>query len=267
MTRLTAEWLKGMEEGLIAYDRKLTALIGMDLSSLACRGAGIPHITKEDMKRHKAAVVRVTAGKGVIGSFAESVLAVLRHMGADAAIPECCDVAGMHEAVSGGTEILFMADDDRFVAINVKTGMVAENDYATACGYVAALSAMAGGLAGKEVLLLGYGRVGKRALKCLLAEGAKVSLFDRDRGKTATMQGNRVTLLEQLQLPLSGLILDATSEGGYLGEGDISAGTLISAPGVPLSLNKEAFQLHHSRLMHDPLQTGVAVMLALAVKD
>ncbi|MCL1982797.1 MAG: 3-methylornithyl-N6-L-lysine dehydrogenase PylD [Clostridiales bacterium] len=267
MTRLITDWISEPESDLAKYNANLIEATGMDYAMLAFRAAGIPEMPKDAIRRHKVAVVRVTAGKGVIGSFAESVSAVLSYMGAEVFIPSASDVAGMYEAVSAGAEILFMADDNRFVALNVRSGAIAENDYATACGYVAALSAMAGGLAGREVLLLGFGRLGKRALKCLLAEGAAVNLYDCDSKKTASLRDERVNLLTELPLPLSGPVFDATNTGGYLSAGDLADGVMIAAPGIPLSLDDGACSACRGALVHDPLQAGVAVMLALALKD
>ena len=41
--------------------------------------------------------------------------------------------------------------------------------------------------------------------------------------------------------------------------------TAIAAPGVPLGLSPEAQTRIESRLIHDPLQIGVATMMAFAV--
>lgn len=309
MTRLRDDWLRDLDKALVEYDQSICSLIGMDLTALAFRAAGLPKSSRQAAQNQKAAVIRVRTGEGVIGYFAESVAAVARHMGLDVFIPDACDVAGIYEALSRGAELLVMADDDRFIAFHTKTGAVGENDEATVSGYVTGLSALAGGLAGKEVLLLGYGRIGQKALVRLLAEGAAVSVYDCDEQKTialrqyieqinalgtdaATVQalpenpalakalsenpaetqglpGKRVKLLSDRPRPLRGLVFDATSQGGYLSMQDLAEDALIAAPGVPLSLDKEAevFCRARKQLMHDPLQTGTAVMLALALKD
>jgi len=270
MTRLITEWIESIEEDLRIYDAHLKEVTGMDLSSLAFYAAGMPTLSKDGMKSHKAAVIRVTAGKGVIGSLAESVAATVRHMGAEVFIPDGCDVSGIYEALTKEAKILFMADDDRFIAFNVKTGKVAENDSAVALGYVAALSAMSGGLSGKEVLQIGFGRLGRKTLERLLIEGAAVSVYDRDSGKTSSLRGlhdEKIKVLSHLPLPLSGLVMDVTNEGGYLKTKDLSDDVKIAAPGVPLSLDEEAYKIYHNKIIHDPLQTGVAVMLAMTLGD
>ena len=265
MTRLITDWIKEPENDLHRVDEKLKRLIGMDITELAFATAGMRQIPADEMHKHKVAVIRSTAGEGVIGCFAETIEAVVRHMGAEVFITGECDVAGIYEAVSSGAEILFMADDDRFIALNVKTGRMVENDMATAKGYVFALSIMAGGLAGKDTLQLGYGRVGKTALKFLMAKGAHINVYDRDSEKTAVIDNKRVKVLEALPQPISGPVLDFTNEGGWLGTSNISEDAKIAAPGIPMSLDEEAFRNHGEKVMHDPLQTGTAVMLAMVL--
>ena len=252
MTRLISEWLREPEDRMRICDRRAMEVTGMSMATLAFRAAGLPPAPENALERTKAAVVRFTSGEGAIDSFAESVAAVIRHMGVPAFIAGACDVAGIHEAISSGAEIIFMADDDRYIAVNVKTGAVAENDFATVCGYSFGLSAMAGGLKGKEVTLLGYGRLGRIAFGRLSGEGANVKVYDKGS--------------EKPPLPLTGPVFDATSEGGWLGAGDIAFGAKIAAPGVPLSLDDEALSVHKGNVLHDPLQLGTAVMLALALK-
>ena len=265
MTRLITEWINEPEGDIGRIDEKLKKAIGMDISALAFLAAGIPRPPKDKLKRRKVAVVRFTTGEGVIGCFAETVEAVVRHMGASVFIPRASDAAGIYEAVSLGAEILFMADDDRFIALNVKTGKIAENDLATAKGYVKALSLMAGGLSGREAMLLGYGKVGQAALELLLGEGASVSVYEKDAAKTASLRREGVKILSELPRPLSGPVLDVTNEGGWLGAGDIAENARFSAPGIPMSLDDEAYIAYYDNVIHDPLQTGVAVMLAEAL--
>lgn len=265
MTRLITDWLKDPEEKFLKYDRKLRDITGLGIPALAYRAAGVQELAGSAIKSHKVAVVRFSTGEGVIGSFAESVAAVIRNMGADVFIPDESDVSGIFAGLSEGAEIIFMADDDRFIAVNIKTGVVAENDYATARGYVEGLSLMAGGLSGREVLQIGYGRVGEKALEILLKAGAKVNVYDHDRYKTANIDDKRVNVLSELTLPLSGPVLDLTNEGGWLHPEDISDDVKISTPGVPLSLDEAAYLACRDRTIHDPLQLGTAVMFAMVL--
>ena len=52
-----------------------------------------------------------------------------------------------------------MADDNRFIAFNLRNKVVVDNGDATGKGYVSALFGMAKGLKESNVLVLGYGPV------------------------------------------------------------------------------------------------------------
>ena len=94
---------------------------------------------------------------------AECVAAILGHLGCDAWVTAQPDVRGWQAAVAGGAEVIFAADDYRFVALNIRTGVCVDDDPATADGFVAALDAAAGGVGGRNVLVLGLGPVGRAA--------------------------------------------------------------------------------------------------------
>ena len=59
--------------------------------------------------------------------------------------------------MAAGATVLFLADDRRFIALNVTRGCSADDDPATADGYVTVLDAAARGLLERRVLLLGLG--------------------------------------------------------------------------------------------------------------
>ena len=52
----------------------------------------------------------------------------------------------VHEAYQSGADIVYMADDDRFISINLNKKKMADNEYATALGYTAALEGATGSL-------------------------------------------------------------------------------------------------------------------------
>jgi pyrrolysine biosynthesis protein PylD len=62
------------------------------------------------------------------------------------------------------------------------------------------------------------------------------------------------------------LVFDATPAGGFIEARHIRPDTVIAAPGIPLGVSPEALARIEGRLIHDPLQIGVATMMALAVK-
>ena len=86
-------------------------------------------------------------------------------------------MSGLTDAIRLGADIVFMADDSEFIALNVKKGRLADNTRSTAFGYCTALRTTYGDLNGKEVLVIGSGRVGSSAICWLIAHGALVSLI------------------------------------------------------------------------------------------
>ena len=166
-----------------------------------------------------------------------------------------------------GADIVLMADDDRFVAYNTVTGTVADNARCTALGYSYALRDAAGGLAGREVLVMGAGFVGSEAVRILRDMHAMVSVADIDTEKAsrlATYEG--VGWIEDVREAISThrLILNATP--GTIPGHDMMQGVIVSSPGVPYSFDEEA-RRRAKAIIHDPLEIGAAVMLTVAVSD
>ncbi|MDR3225584.1 MAG: 3-methylornithyl-N6-L-lysine dehydrogenase PylD [Clostridiales Family XIII bacterium] len=213
----------------------------------------------------RAAVVRVTAGLGVIDGFSDSLCALLAWLGADVIVPAGTDVDGIYRAAEAGADIIFLADDDRFICMNLKSGTLSENNEATAYGYAEALNLMAGGLQGEEVLLIGFGAVGRCALKALKGLGASVTIHDKNASIQEQAAHEADAVCGREAIGQYKLIFDATNEGGWLHTEDIHEEALISAPGLPLSLDAKAKEKYKDRIFSDVLQTGAAVMLCRAL--
>jgi pyrrolysine biosynthesis protein PylD len=209
--------------------------------------------------------VRITSGLGVIGGFSDSLCALLAWLGADVIMPAETDVNGIYHAVSAGADIIFLADDDRFICMNLKSGVLAENNEATAYGYAEALDRMAGGVRGEEVLLIGFGPVGRCARKALESLGASVTVYDKDPNARKAAASEADAVCGREEIGRYRLILDATNEGGWLHAEELHEDVLISAPGLPLSLDDEAKERYNDRVFSDVLQTGAAVMLCRAL--
>ncbi len=217
-------------------------------------------------------------GQGLLAGFPEAVAAIAAHLGFRAGVTASADAAGLAEAYEAGADLLLLADDRRFVAVDTRRRRVADNDGATGRGFAAGLEALAGGLLGRKVLLVGCGPVGRAAARFLADRGAQLGLCDLLRGRAeatarelALAPGGASALVrveEDLRSALRRytLLLDATPAGAFIREDWLAAGTAVSAPGVPLGLTPEAARAVGGRLLHDPLQTGVAVMLAEAVR-
>lgn len=268
MTRLITPWIDRIEAELSQYDRELERILDMDLFSLAAKAAGgTPQALSAALTRRRGAVIPITAGQGTIPSFVQSVSAILNHLGLETQISTLPDVGGIEEAIRGGASILFMADDQRYMALDIHTGTLAENDRSTALGYVVGLEAMAGDLSQCTVLVMGCGSVGALAVSFLEEKGAKIALYDKEKHRAKALAKEKHVVLEtKEQISIYPYIFDATNEGGWLSVADLHPEVCIAAPGVPLSLDEHARQACHGRLFHDPLQTGTAVMLAISLQ-
>lgn len=270
MTRLTKKDLAGLAEQMAEYDKNLIRITGASLNKLASFAAGI----SEDVFLDKAAeariaVVPVTSGEGVIEGFVQLVYAIIKHMGFTVYITEASDVSGLAEAVDSGADIVFMADDLRFIALNLASRTLADNAEATGRGFAAALNAMANDLADQEVLLIGAGPVGTKALEFLANLGARVSVCEIDKSKAKELQDRGIKVEEDLKeaLPRYKFILEATPQADIIKPESLHPAARIAAPGVPLGLTNDAVKACQDRLVHDPLHLGVAAMLAMALRE
>ncbi len=259
MTRLTSELIEEVSFSLEDRDRDLMAKIGLTLKGLAVR-AVFPTQDDLDVSHVRAAAVPVTSGNGIIPTFSCSVCAVAQHLGMDCFVTENGDIAGLSEAIKAGVDIVFMADDKEFIALNLRSGRYADNTRSTAYGYCSVLEAALGGLSGKDVLVIGAGRVGSVAIKRLQSRGAQVSLVEADEAQA--LRAVDECGVNWIRDPCQGVeranaILNASPArvpGEWIGEG-----TVISSPGVPYGYDVEG-EMKAKLIVHDPLQIGVAVM-------
>jgi 3-methylornithyl-N6-L-lysine dehydrogenase len=267
VTRLTSADVVSQEERLRLLDAALREVAGLDLRTLALRSAGgAPR--RNSFAGARCAAVAMTSGAGEIGGFSCAVAAILSHLGCDAWTTVQADVAGLHEAMQSGAEVLFVADDARFIALNVRRGRCIDNDRATADGYVAALGAAAGRVQGRLALVLGLGPIGRAAAQGLVRLGAVVEVVEPDPGRlaaaTAETPGLRpVSLAAGLQR--CDLVFDATPAAGLIDADAVRPATIAAVPGLPSGFTARAQELLGARHIHDPLAIGVAVMAARAL--
>lgn len=266
MTRLREEDILNISENLKEYDKQLVNSVGKTLSEIAAHAIGSKE--KELYDLHQAvpvAVIPISCGEGIISGFSGSVQKIIEFMGFTAFVTGHKDVGGLAEAVKKGAKVIFLADDDHFVAINMATGKVVDNGKATGKGYAAALDLMSGGLRNKEVLLIGAGPVGTGAAAFMSAHGATVFVYDVNRNQAEnmieTVPGVQIVQDFYAALPEYKLLFDATPAAEIIGKEYIGEATMISAPGIPLGLSQECFPLISNRLIHDALEIGVATML------
>jgi pyrrolysine biosynthesis protein PylD len=271
MTRLTGEDIKDIGTTLKEYDESLLKKTGRPLKQIAIQAAGISEkVFGDALALNVVAVVQITCGQGMIEGFAESVRSILYYLGARVLRPEGADIAGIAEAVEKGATVIFCSDDDRFVAINLPLLRVADNTEATAKGYVTALELMAGGLSNREVLVIGgAGQLGWKAVGLLETKGAKVAAFDVNQSKLKELTKGQKTGVErdlEEALRRHSIFFDASPASNIIRSEHVRPETLLAAPGIPLGCTMEAYDLVKDRLIHDPLQIGVATMLAEVVR-
>jgi pyrrolysine biosynthesis protein PylD len=272
MTRLTGEDIRDTGTTLKQYDESLIRKTGRPLKQIAIQAAGISEKAFEDaLVLNVAAVIPITCGQGMIEGFAESVRAILHHLGVRTVRPRGADIAGIAEAVEKGATVVFCSDDDKFVAINLPLLRVVDNTEATVKGYVAALELMAGGLSGRQVLVIGgAGQLGWKAVDLLETKGAEVAAFDLNQSKLKELTKGRKTRIErdlEEALRRYSIFFDASPAADIIQSDHIRPETLLAAPGIPLGCTMAAYDLVKDRMIHDPLQIGVATMLAEALQN
>ncbi len=276
MTRLIETDIRAIRAGLPAYDRFLIQATGLPLRGIACCSAGLGNLEWRRLAaKLRVAVVPVTTGQGVIGGFAQMVQSILTHIGLQTMVTRSMDVAGIATAIEQRADIVFAADDDRFVALVPRCDGVVDNIDATAAGYVTGLKLMANGLERKPVLVIGCGPLGRHAALLLCKQGARPTLYDLIPGCMHQTRNflnhacdDNVALATDLDAALAEhrFIFDATSSADVIDTGHINAQTCVAAPGMPCGITLTARQSLGFRLLHDPLELGVAAMAARALK-
>lgn len=267
MTRLTETDVTSLTRDLDAFEGRLVEATGLGLTALALRTAFADG--REDVLRgSRVAAVPITTGEGVISGFTRCVVATLLHLGCDAWETAQPDVLGIQAAVAAGATGLFLADDHRFIALNVTCARGVDDDPATADGYATALEAAAGGLQDREVLVLGLGPVGRAATRRLVSRGASVLVVepDEERAREAAETGlvfERTRLADGVAR--CRLIYDACPAGGIIDAGQLDPRTIVAAPGMPSALTPAAQKVLGARHIHEPLAVGVAVMAVRAL--
>lgn len=264
MTRLRTEWITYMLDGMEDYNRELRLKTGMDLSGLVMHAFGIsPEDYLAAQQNVSVAVIPITQGEGIIGSFSQSVAAIVHSMGFKADVMEHTDMDGIYDAVRTGRQILFFADDARYLAVNIAKGACSDNNYATALGFIQVMQALMKkhglDMRAEKLLQIGYGIVGKEAAVILNDMGVAFDLYDKDRTAVEGFSGR--TLSRKEEIKNYSYILDFTNEGEWLTRELLADDILYVSPGVPYSMDAEAAAAFEECAVHDNLEIGTAIML------
>ena len=271
MTRLRTEDIERIRYELKTYDQQLLNRTGKTLKGIAFHALGRPDSEFEEIiKSNKVCVIPLTCGQGVIDSFSATVSGIISHLGFHSLVVQHTDAAGIAEAFEQKSDIIFLADDSRFVAINVHTKHVSDNNEMTAKSFVAGLDLMAGGSKGKNALVIGCGSLGSYAAKALLKKDVLVSVYDILPQNASTLQKE---IVDELKIIIqidndwrstSGkyqYIIDATPSVDLIDTSVITSNTYVAVPGVPCGISLQAKKKLSNRYLHDPLQLGVAAMV------
>jgi len=276
VTRLITADISNIAANLKNYDRELVARTGYSLSDIACRAAEIDEAQiKNLLPEIRVGVIPISSGDGIIGGFGDAVLNILLHMGADAFVTGMTDVAGIAESFEKKADIVMLADDERFVALHIRSRAIADNAVCTGQAFATGLSLMSGGLKGREVLVIGCGPVGRSAAQTLIRMGARVSVYDvqieplKEWVKMFDQAVDpKIQIVKTLDpaLQRNQFIIDASPARNIIQAHHITPDTYVSAPGFPCGLDAEAEDRLSNRFLQDPLQLGVATMLVRAAK-
>ena len=268
MTRLISEWVSPMLSGMEAYNRKLKEITGCDLCGLVGDIFGADEATFTSLQRQiNVGIVPITQGEGIIGDFSEAIASIIASMGFRALVTEHTDVDGIYEACRRGCDLLFFADDDRYLALNIADKRYADNNYCTALGYISVLEHMmrrrGNDITDEKILVIGYGIVGKEAVDILKETPFSFCVYDKDK---QALEGADFELLHgKDEICRYEYILDFTNEGEWLMLNDICGDVLYASPGVPCSLDENTKKTIAKNAVYDNLEIGTAVMLGKAI--
>jgi pyrrolysine biosynthesis protein PylD len=266
MTRLVEDDVRGLTADIERFDASLRRVSGIGLVEAGFRAwdcAG----GRPSLEGVRMAAVPISQGEGFIPGFSQCVVAILGFLGADVWMTDLPDVRGLQQAADAEAELVFVADDFRFVALNIRSGACADDDPCTARAYVAALEAACGELKGRPVALLGYGPVGRNAAARLQQRGAEVLLVEPDAARAAEAAGEGVRVLSLKDaLDAADLLFDATPTADVVDAGWVTPGSVAAVPGMPSAFTAAAQQVLGERHIHEPLALGVAAMAVDALR-
>lgn len=274
MTRLISSDIETLSDQLIDFDERLKRQTGRDMLGIACHGANISTKNIQNkMGNLTIAVVTITAGLGKITGFAQTIKDILTHLGFTAFIPPQTDAEGLALAIEDKADIIFMADDNRYFAINLKNALLVDNIQATGNVFAAALDLMAKGIKDKSVLVIGAGPVGMASAQTLAEFGACVGVHDKDRvkcqkncdsmNKSLTKKIEIVHDFESVSNKFN-FFIEATNAKDVINSVMVNPETFIAAPGVPLGVTQNAMKKAGNKILYDPLQLGTAAMAVRA---
>ena len=261
MALLTPEDLAEINRQLEKSDETVQRATGLDIKGV-CKA-----LYGTEAGSEKVGIVPITAGNGIIGSFSESLLAIVRYFGLDGFITKKPDVSGYYEAVTAGADIVLMADDHTYLAHNLKNRKIANNQPCTGIVYaeIASRSLLAGN---KDVLVIGLGKVGFPGAEHLVKKGFSVYGYDVDNDllKRAVSELNVTPLDLETEAKTEtskkfSMIFEATPCPDTIPEFVLEKDCLVSTPGIPCGLSEDLKIKYGAEVVMEPLGIGTLSML------
>lgn len=258
MALLTPEDLENINKQLQEADSAVRRVTGLDIKGICNDFYGTTPCCE------KVGIVPVTSGNGIIGSFSGSLHAIAGYFGFDSFVTDMPDVSGYYEAVRNGAQIILMADDNTFLAHNLKNGKIANNQPCTGIIYAEIASRFLKADS-KDVLAVGLGKVGFPGAAHLVHKGFRVYGYDADRellDKSISNLGIIPFNPDKPDKPRKfSIIFEATPCADTIPESVISKDCVISTPGIPCAISKELQKKYGVELVMEPLGIGTASML------
>lgn len=255
MALLTPEDLKNINRQLQEADSAVLRVTGLDIKGVCKVLYGTSPCSE------KIGIVPVTSGNGIIGNFSASLHAITQYFGFDSFVADMPDVSGYYEAVRNGAEIILMADDNTFLAHNLKNGKIANNQPCTGRIY-AEIASRHLKADSKEVLVVGLGKVGFPGAAHFVHKGFRVYGYDPDRKlleKTVSNLG--IIPFDPLNPKKFSIIFEATPCANTIPEAVLSEHCVISTPGIPCAISEELQKKYDAEVVMEPLGIGTASML------
>ena len=255
MALLTPEDLENIKRQLQEADSAVRRVTGLDIKGVCKDFYGTTSCGE------KIGIVPVTSGNGIIGNFSASLHAITEYFGFDSFVTNMPDVSGYYEAVRNGAQIILMADDNTFLAHNLKNGKIANNQPCTGIIY-AEIASRYLKADSKEVLAVGLGKVGFPGVAHFVQKGFRVYGYDADRTlleKTVDSLG--ITPFDPTSPRKFSIIFEATPCADTIPEAALSENCVISTPGIPCAISRELQKKYGIELVMEPLGIGTASML------
>lgn len=255
MALLTPDDLENINKQLQEADSAVQRVTGLDIKGVCKDFYGTTPCCE------KVGIIPVTSGNGVIGNFSASLHAITKYFGFDSFVTDMPDVSGYYEAVRNGAQIILMADDNTFLAHNLKNGKIANNQPCTGIIY-AEIASRYLKTDSKDVLAVGLGKVGFPGVAHFVHKGFRVYGYDADRellDKTVSNLG--ITPFDPENPKKFSIIFEATPCADTIPESVISGNCVISTPGIPCAISKELQKKYGVELVMEPLGIGTASML------